>query len=261
MTDLVAHDLSLSVGPGARRRLLVRGLGLTCRAGTITALVGRNGTGKTTVLRTLVGLHLPDLGTVELGGAQLTSLAPRLRARRLAWLPAGNPPWGDPTGLALALLGRTPHLGRLGRPLADDVTHARAALARLDASGLADRRWSSMSGGERQRVMLARMLASEADVLVLDEPTIALDIAHALRVLAMCRGLADAGATVIMSQHDLDLVRDHVDHVLCLTGDADRHHFGTPAEVLTPGGIADAFGVIARPAQRIAYSLPECSAD
>lgn len=257
MTALVARDLTLAVGATAARRVLVRDLTLRCAPGTITALVGRNGTGKTTVLRALVGLHRPDRGSVALDEVALAQLAPRQRARRLAWLPAGEPPWGDPTGLALVLLGRTPHLGRLGRPLPDDLAHAHGVLARLDAAALADRRYSTMSGGERQRVMLARMLASEAEVLVLDEPTAALDIGHALRVLALCRRLADGGATVIMSLHDLELARDRVDRVLCLTGDPDRHHVGTPAEVLTAGRVAEAFGVIAREAQRIAYSLPE----
>ncbi len=142
------------------------------------------------------------------------------------------------------MLGRAPHLPRFRGPTRDDERHVDEALARVDASALAERPLSTLSGGERQRVMLARLLATGAELLLLDEPTTALDIGHALRLLALCRDLASTGAAVVLAMHELELARRYADRAVCLgTSPSGEHRSGTVTEVLSPSILGPAFDV------------------
>jgi iron complex transport system ATP-binding protein len=251
------RGLGLAVPGEPGPRWLVRGLDLELARGSWLAVIGPNGAGKTTLLRTLAGLRAPDEGAIELEGTPLDRWTPRLRARRIAWLPQHHPPWTDPTAFDLVLLGRTPHLGAFGAPGPADRDRAREALARVDATALAERRIASLSGGERQRVMLARMLASDAELLVLDEPTASLDVGHALRLLATCERLVADGVTIVTALHDLELARRRATAVACLTGRDAEVVLGSPDEVLVPSVIGPAFGVRVSERVQLAFERPD----
>jgi len=226
-------------------RALFVDLELELRAGQITAVVGPNGAGKSTLLRLLAGLEPPQAGQVRLGDDDLRVLPARQRARRLAYLPQRTSLPHDLPVRELVLLGRAPYLPAFGPPAAADEAAVAAALRELDLAELAERGAATLSGGEFQRVMLARMLASAARVLVLDEPTAALDVGHALAFLARLRALADAGAAVVLALHDLDLARRYTDQAALLGGHGVAHT-GPVAEVLSARLLAPAFGVHVR---------------
>ncbi|MCA9706776.1 MAG: ABC transporter ATP-binding protein, partial [Myxococcales bacterium] len=214
---------------GPPPRWLFRGLDLTITPGELWALVGPNGSGKSTLLRCLAGLRPPEEGSVWLGEARLSALPARERATRVAYLPQLTPLYHDLEVRQLVMLGRAPHLSRWRPPAAEDVRRIDLALERVHATTLASRRVSTLSGGERQRVMLARLLATEAPLLLLDEPTTALDIGHALRLLALCRELAAEGAALVLALHELDLARRHADHAVCLGAGPDGQHRKGPS--------------------------------
>jgi iron complex transport system ATP-binding protein len=239
VTRLHVRDLGLRVGD----RWLVRGCTFTLEPGCVMVVVGPNGSGKTTLLRTLLGLRVPDEGAVELDGRPLAAWPARERARICAWLPQRTElAWGMPVE-QLVMLGRAPHLSALAGPGPDDRTAVDAALARAGAMSLRGRDVRTLSGGELQRVLLARLLATDAPLLLLDEPTAALDIGHALALLELTRELA-VGHGILLALHDLDLARRHSDRALLLRGD-DRggHVLGDAHEVLSPDLVSEVFGV------------------
>nr|WP_255216257.1 ABC transporter ATP-binding protein [Pseudenhygromyxa sp. WMMC2535] len=212
--------------------------------GSVTVLVGPNGSGKTTLMRTLLGLHPPSEGSVRLGPRPLAELRARARARAIAWLPQRTElPWSM-TAEQLVMLGRTPHLSVLAGPRAEDRHAVAAALARVGASELADRALQTLSGGERQRVLLARLLATDAPILLLDEPTTALDVGHALELLELTRSLAASGHALLLSLHELDQARRYGDRALLLRADEQGGHVqGEAKAVLTPARLQEVFGV------------------
>lgn len=232
-------------GPPAR--WLFRGLALTIAPGEVWALVGPNGSGKSTLLRCLAGLRPAEEGTVRLGDRPLADVPARDRAKRLAYLPQLTPLYHDLQARQVVMLGRAPHLPRLRGPSREDERCVDEALARVDATLVAARPLSTLSGGERQRVMLARLLATGAELLLLDEPTTALDIGHALHLLALCRELAAGGAGVVLAMHELGLARRYADRAVCLGVGADGgHREGAAAEVLTPEILGTVFDVHVR---------------
>jgi iron complex transport system ATP-binding protein len=226
------------------RRWLYRELDLSFAAGTVTAVVGPNGSGKSTFLRDLAGLNAPDEGLVRLGEALVFDMTPREKARRIAYLPQITPLYHDLRVDELVMLGRAPHLGRFVMPGERDHFLVDAALDTVGLRGLARRGVFSLSGGEYQRVMLARMLATDAPVLLLDEPTAALDIGHALAFLELCRKLAGEGRSLAVAMHDLELARRYADAAVCLRNEPGGcTDVGAAAEVLTPEVLAPVFGV------------------
>jgi ABC-type cobalamin/Fe3+-siderophores transport system ATPase subunit len=240
---LHARNLGARV-PGPPARWLLRALELSIAPGEVWALVGPNGSGKSTLLRCLAGLRPAEEGTIHLDDRPLAELPARDRAKRLAYLPQLTPLYHDLQARQVVMLGRAPHLPRLRGPSAEDERRVDEALARVDATDIADRSLSTLSGGERQRVMLARLLATGAELLLLDEPTTALDIGHALRLLALCRDLASGGAAVVLAMHELELARRHADRAVCLgTGPEGEHRRGSVAEVLTPVILGPVFDV------------------
>ena len=213
-----------------------------CRleAGRITAICGPNGAGKSTLLQALAGLVAPDEGEVRLDGSALSALAARERARAVGYLPQTPELAWDIDVATLAALGRLPW-----RTSAQDDRAAVAdALARLDLAELAGRPVSRLSGGERSRALLARVLAGKPRWLLADEPLAALDIAHQAALLSRLRELAETGVGVVLVLHDLAAARNHADRVIVLDGGqvvAD----GQPEAALAAGRIAAVWGVSA----------------
>ena len=226
-------------------RPVVREVTATVEVGEWVALLGPNGAGKTSLLRAIAGL-LPCHGVVSLNDVPAAALGRRERARLLALVPQEpeTPPWL--TVGEYVLMGRTPHLGPLAREGAADREAASRALARLDLEALAERTLGTLSGGERQRVVVARALAQEAPIVLLDEPTAALDIGHQQHALELLDALrASEGLTLVAAMHDLTLAAQYADRVLLL----DEGHVvaeGAPVDVLTEEALAEHYGASVR---------------
>lgn len=232
------------VGFGYHGRPALSEIGFEAAGGELIALVGPNGAGKSSLLRLCAGLLEPGIGLVALDGAALSGLPAQQRARRIAYLPPdGVSAWPMPVRRIVAL-GRVPHLKPLRRLSAEDEAAVDLALARAGITDLADRPFDQLSSGERARTLLARALATQADLILLDEPTAALDPRHQIGVMEILRAEAGRGALVIVAAHALDLVARYADRVL-LMQDGRIVADAPPAESLSQECIAEVFGVVA----------------
>jgi iron complex transport system ATP-binding protein len=237
---IVAERLGVTLGG----RRVIEDVSFSLPRGCMAALVGPNGAGKTTLLRAVAGL-LPAEGAVRVGGDSTVSLSVRERARRLAYLPQGHEVhWPLPVRDVVAL-GRYPHgatdPSRLGPRDAEAVE---GAMRRTDVGMLADRTVTGISGGERSRTALARVLAVEAPVVLADEPIASLDPHYQIQVMTLLRNACEAGAIVLVVTHDLGLAARFADTALVL----DRGRLvaaGPPQEALAPDILADVFRVSA----------------
>lgn len=229
---------------------VLHGVTLGLPRGAVVALLGENGAGKTTLLKILAGLLRVRSGTVTLDGRPLDAVPRREAARRIGYLPQGFEPLFPMRALDAVLLGRMPHRARFAAPGPADVSAARHALEELDAAGFAEADLREMSGGERQRVLLARVLAGEPEVMLLDEPTASLDPRHRLVVLEVLRRRAAAGAAVLLSTHELEFAAGADRAVLLVDGRVLAG--GTVRETLTAPLLSELFGVQAR-----VLSLPD----
>jgi iron complex transport system ATP-binding protein len=238
----------LKAGIRAEGRWLVRGATLQLSEGSLTALVGPNGSGKTTLLRLLAGLWQPSEGRVLLDGCELGRLPRRELARRVAYTPQDTHIEFAFTVRDVVTMGRHPHLGRFEREGAGDRRAVLAAMEQADCLHLADRLVTELSGGERQRVVIARSLATEAQMILLDEPIANLDIRHALETLELCRALVKEGKTVALALHDLNLAARYATEVVLVSA-GHIVAAGAPAEVITGGRIQAVFGVHTEPAR------------
>lgn len=217
------------------------GVDLTVDAGQLVGLVGPNGAGKTTLLRTINGRLTPVDGRVELDGSTVGGLSARELGRRVATVPQQTDLSFDFTVREIVELGRHPHRPRFGGPDPDPEAVDRA-LRRTATDHLADRSVTATSGGERQRVLLARALAQDTPTLLLDEPTASLDIHHQVRTLELVQDLVEAdGRTVIAAIHDLDLAARYCDELVLLTEGRIRTT-GPPESVLTQDHLEAVFG-------------------
>lgn len=232
---LTAHGVSWSVDD---QRILAD-VAIDVPTGSFTGLLGPNGSGKSTLLRGLARLGELDDGVVHLGPDDVHRLPRRQLARRLALVEQRSDTDLDLTVLDVVLLGRTPHRSTLAGDSATDLAIAAHHLERVDLLHLAHRRWDTLSGGEQQRVHLARAMTQEPSLLVLDEPTNHLDVAHGLRLLALVR---HAGLTVVAALHDLNLAASFCDRLVVLHRGRVAAA-GTPWEVLTPQLLAEVYEV------------------
>jgi iron complex transport system ATP-binding protein len=204
---------------------------LSAPNGSVTALIGPNGAGKSTVLRAILGL-VPSDGEVEIDGVDPRALPPEHRARRVAWVPQRTQLRGDLTGREVVGMGRFTH--------ADGSVDT--AIARVSAGDFADRRFGTLSGGEQQRVLLARALATEARNLLLDEPTSALDVRASLEILELLRDLSRDGVCVVAVLHSLGDAMRFADRAVLMEGGRTIAE-GPCADVLDPTRVEAVYGV------------------
>tara|TARA_R110002096_G_scaffold43420_12_gene117094 strand:- start:752 stop:1510 length:759 start_codon:yes stop_codon:yes gene_type:complete len=233
-----------SVEFGYHGRPAISDVGFKAAGGELIALVGPNGAGKSSLLRLCAGLLEPAAGQVELDGAPMHGLSAQQRALGIAYLPPdGASAWPMPVRRIVAL-GRVPHLKPLRRLTAEDDAAIDMALEKAGIVDLAVRPFDQLSSGERARVLLARALATQADLILLDEPTAALDPRHQLGVMEILRAEAGRGALVIVAAHALDLVARYADRAILLQ---DGHIIADapPDESLSEARIAEVFGVLA----------------
>jgi iron complex transport system ATP-binding protein len=195
--------LSFAYHPSAQ---VLDGVSLSVRRGSIVGLLGPNGSGKTTLVRLLNGTLRPSRGSVTLDGVPLSTLSRRDLARRIAVVPQETQITFDFTALEIVLMGRYAHLGPFTLEGADDMSIARKALESTGTAALEARQFATLSGGEKQRVVIASALAQSSDILLLDEPTASLDIGFQWEIGALLGRLnVDHGTTVVVSTHDLNL--------------------------------------------------------
>lgn len=196
---------------------VLQGTSLALPKGAMCALIGANGSGKSTLIRLLAGIAAPIGGVVSFNGLPLTTLDPRERAKFIAYVPQNSATIFPFTALEVVLTGRSPYLSRFRFEDRKDVEIARAALAALDAAHLAARPVTELSGGERQLVAVARALAQEPQVMLLDEPSSALDLKHRTQLVRALRRLRDGhGITVLMITHDLMILERTFDAVYAM---------------------------------------------
>jgi iron complex transport system ATP-binding protein len=200
VTDRLIDVREVSFRYGQRE--ILHHLTLDVHRGEILSVLGPNGCGKTTLLRCIAGALTPSGGSIAIDGADVHALAPPARARRIGFLFQDHAPSFPFSVHDVVLMGRAPHLGWLGFPGERDRALADAALLRVGLSPLRDRPYTHLSGGERQLVLLARILAQEPDVILLDEPTAHLDMRNQVLTLRMVRALAADGMTMVMTTHD-----------------------------------------------------------
>lgn len=241
MSRLAARDLRVRLGA----REVLEGVSAEFKAGEIVAVLGPNGAGKSTLLACLAGLRRPDAGAVSLDSAPVLSLAPRIRARRIGFIPQTPEVAWALEARILVGLGRTPFIGARGLSQQDAEAIDRA-MAAAGVTALADRDVTTLSGGERARVLIARALAGEPEWLLTDEPLTGLDPGHQLDAADLFRRLAhERGAGVILTLHDLSLAARVADRILVLA-QGEILADGPPAEALSPPVLARAYGIEAR---------------
>jgi iron complex transport system ATP-binding protein len=238
VTGLAAVGLAVSLGS----RRVIDDVSVALRPGELVLLAGRNGAGKSTLLRALIGAVPVRAGHVTLAGKPLPEWPARARARELAFVPQQVDTPFEFTGRELVTMGRHPHRGR-GEPLQpDDLSAIERALQAVDAAAFADRRVTTLSGGEQRRIAVARALATDAPLLLLDEPTNNLDLEHALQLVGMLRRLCTAGRGVLVASHDLNLLARDCDRVVLLH-DGRVFADDTPELALAAGNMTAVFGV------------------
>lgn len=231
---------SLSFSYGARS--IFSNVSLTVQAGSFTGVVGPNGAGKTTLLKCMAGLLRPASGRVMLGDDDVSSLSRTAVAKTVAVVPQDHQVHFDFTVEEFVMLGRLPHHGRSLRQTRGDREIVARAMALTGVGALSDRSITALSGGERQRAAIARALAQEPKVLLLDEPTSHLDIGHQVDVLDLIHGMCvDQGVTVIGVFHDLNLAAMYCDQIIMMGGGTARW-FGSPREVLTQDHVVSVYG-------------------
>ena len=257
-TGLAIGDIRVRLG----NQPILDGVDLAAPAGQLTGLIGPNGAGKSTLLRAILGL-VPATGTVTFDGTDLLAMPRRARARLAAFVEQSSDSDARLSAREVAMLGRIPFQSVWqAAPSPEDEAQVDAALAAVDMTAFADRLYQTLSGGEQQRVQIARALAQQPRLLLLDEPTSHLDLHAQLATLDLLRRHARAGATVLLALHDLNLAAAFCDSLVVLQGGRPAAS-GTPDQVLTPALLRTVYGVDATIVRHprdgrplIAYDLP-----
>ncbi|ORC30694.1 hypothetical protein B4O97_17795 [Marispirochaeta aestuarii] len=236
---LDASGVSFSYG----NRRVLRDVSLSVQPGVFSAIIGPNGSGKTTFLKNLLRQLTPQRGTVLLDGREIRELSRREYARAAGSVPQNPSLDYEYTVEDIVLMGRYPHLGRLQRLSAGDREIAHEAMRRAEVLELRDQHITRLSGGEAQRVVIARALTQEPQILALDEPTNHLDIRHQTAILGLLKDLCrDKGIAVVTILHDLNFALGYADMVLLLH-EGSVYSSGPPGEILTPRAIEEVYGV------------------
>ncbi len=235
---LVVHDISVTYGA----RQVLTGVTLELRTGEVVALLGANGAGKTTLIKAMNGTVAASDGVIDLDGRRLNDLSRREIAASIAVVAQENETRFPVTVLEFILSGRFVHGGTFGWETESDIGLAEQALADCDLSGYESRLMNELSGGERQRVVLARAIATNARILLLDEPTANLDLEHQAMMFRLVRKRCEQGASAVVITHDLNLAAEFADEIILLK-DGRIAAKGPPAEVLTAENVRNVFAV------------------
>jgi iron complex transport system ATP-binding protein len=221
----IGHDITLSVAPGE-----------------VLCLLGPNGCGKTTLFKTLLGLLRPLGGRLELDDRDVASFSRSAFARRVAYVPQAQVSTFPFKVIEMVLMGRASRVDTLATPSASDVAAAEGALDALGISHLSHRFFTEISGGERQMVLIARALAQEPGLMMMDEPTASLDFGNQARVLEKIRGLSEAGLAIVFSTHDPSQAFASADRVALMKA-GRLVALGTPEQVVTEQALRDLYGI------------------
>ncbi|MFC1992289.1 ABC transporter ATP-binding protein [Chloroflexota bacterium] len=247
MIKIDVHDVCLSYG----RKIVLSGLTFQLRPGEIVGLIGPNGCGKSTVIRALSHIIVPYSGRILLGEQDITRLSRRDLARSLAVVPQMPLLPSAFMAFEIVLMGRNPHLGLFQYEGQKDLDIVWQAMRKTGTQSLAERRVGELSGGEIQGLLIARALAQETKVILLDEPTANLDIGRQVEVLDLIRDLCrEDNLVVLASLHDLNLAAQYCDRLI-LINNGQIHTEGTPSEVITSDTITSVYG-----AERCVYAHP-----
>jgi iron complex transport system ATP-binding protein len=249
-----AADLHCGYGPKGPE--VLRGVSLRVERGEMAALLGPNGSGKTTLLSALAGTLRPRSGRVELAGRDAAGLRPRERARLAAAVPQRAESAFPLSCLSVVLMGRYAHLGLLGAYGPEDLAAAERAMVRTGCLHLRERPVDAVSGGEFQRVLLARALTQDTDILLLDEPTASLDVAATLDVLDLLRARAESGGAVLLALHDLNLAALYCGRLIFLQGGAVACA-GATEDVFNEQTLASIYGADVRVAPHPVTGAPQ----
>jgi iron complex transport system ATP-binding protein len=251
MTTLTIDGISAAY----KGRVVLRNISLCIRAGEVLGLIGPNGAGKSSLLRVIGGTLRPTQGSMRLDGEDLLRMSAVERACHIAVVPQSLHVPEAFTAAEVVLMGRTAHLPRFGRERARDLQVACEAMQRTATWPLAERRMGELSGGEQQRVLIARALAQEPGVLLLDEATAHLDLKHQAAILHFVRGLARTGLIVIAAMHDLNLAAQFADR-LALVRHGQVLVCDEPTQVLTHHWLQQAYDVAVMVASHPLYQTP-----
>lgn len=242
MSVLTLEGLTVGYRNGRRRKQVLTGLDASLESGTLVGLVGPNGAGKSTLLRTVAGLQPPLAGRVRILGRDLAGMRRDELARRAAVVLTDQVDPGRLTAAEVVGLGRHPHTGWSGRLTVTDRAVVLEALTAVRGGELAGRMMWELSDGQRQRVMIARAIAQEPELLLLDEPTAFLDPPGRIRVFELLSDLAhERGLAVVVCTHDVEVAARHADR-LWLAGSGEGLLIGSPAELAVDGSLQEAFG-------------------
>lgn len=236
---LVVRDIRVRLGA----QVILDAVDLTAEPGSVTGLIGPNGAGKSTLLRAILGLTPVESGSVTFGGVDVLAMSSRSRAQYTAFVEQSSSTDARLAVRDVVMLGRIPFqtVWQVSASL-DDARLVDEALAAVDMTAFADRLYHSLSGGEQQRVQIARALAQQPSLLLLDEPTSHLDVHAQLATLSLLRQRADAGSTVLLALHDLNLAASFCDRLILLQGGRVVTD-GPPEAVLTPPLLRAVYGV------------------
>ncbi len=234
---LVVEDLTYGYG----RRVIGSGVGFAVADGETVCLLGPNGSGKSTLFKTILGVLPAQSGRITLSGRDVASLSAMERARSIAYVPQAIALGFAFTVRELVLMGRAPHLRAFATPSREDYAKADACMDRVGILALADRVANELSGGERQLVLIARALAQECRLMIMDEPTAALDLGNRLRILGQVKQLAAAGVATIISTHAPDDALAIAARAIILR-DGKIMANGAPADVITTDRLSELYG-------------------
>lgn len=238
---LCAEDLTIGYGPARQPRILAQAIDLTLCKGELVCLLGPNGAGKSTLLRTLAGAQPALRGRITINGDTLTSLTANALARRMALVLTDRVDAGNLTAYGLAALGRFPHTGWSGALSPHDEEATQSAMRAARCETLARQAVNQLSDGERQRVMIARALAQDTPIILLDEPTAFLDLPRRIEIMLLLRALAhEAGKAILLSTHDLEIALRYADRLWLMPNDGVVTA-GTSAELKSGGHLLRAF--------------------
>ncbi|MFC4770250.1 ABC transporter ATP-binding protein [Effusibacillus consociatus] len=233
--NLLVENISITI----EKKNLLRNIGLQVETGEFIGLIGRNGSGKSTLLKSVYRIMKPDAGIISLDGEDIFRLSPRQTAQRMAVVRQEAPVEFDFTVREIVKMGRSPHKRLLQSDSTDDQDIVNDSLSRVGMRDLADQSYMTLSGGEKQRVLIARALAQQAKFLVLDEPTNHLDIRYQLQIMDL---LKDLKITVLAALHDLNIAGVYCDRLYVIES-GEIVTSGTPEEVLRPELLRNVFGV------------------